>query len=180
MNETVETKKDYFKIVALGDELRNKGIVSKSYGGILALLQGLGLTLRHFFRRKITILYPEQRRTIANRYRGRFAYLFNSETKKTICIGCGNCTKVCPPGAITLKTSKGEDKKIKVDEYTVDIGLCIGCGNCADVCAVNAIEFLGEYELAETDRKALIYDMNKLAKYIVVKEKVKKVEKAEG
>lgn len=53
------------------------------------------------------------------------------------CIGCGECTKVCPKQAITLK-----NKKSSIDKMT-----CIGCGECMTVCPVKAIDSGKEEEL---------------------------------
>jgi len=49
-----------------------------------------------------------------------------------LCIGCGNCTKVCPTGAITIKEEKAE----------VDVTKCILCGYCASSCKQIAIRII--------------------------------------
>jgi uncharacterized Fe-S center protein len=43
---------------------------------------------------------------------------------KDNCIGCGECIKVCPTGAIIIKDNKA----------VVNKSLCIGCANCVGVC----------------------------------------------
>jgi NADH-quinone oxidoreductase subunit I len=40
---------------------------------LLELLQGLGLTMRHFFRPRITINYPEEKTPKSPRFRGLHA-----------------------------------------------------------------------------------------------------------
>lgn len=47
-----------------------------------------------------------------------------------ICISCGECVKICPPKALTMKSK--ETPKIKKSK-------CIRCWCCSEVCPVNAI-----------------------------------------
>ncbi|MEG1610800.1 MAG: 4Fe-4S binding protein, partial [Bilophila sp.] len=51
-------------------------------------------------------------------------------TQSKLCIGCGQCEKICPQHAITL----GEDKKAHIDTAK-----CIGCFECITVCQPKAI-----------------------------------------
>ncbi len=50
------------------------------------------------------------------------------------CIGCGECVKGCPQGALGMSTSHG---------IVVDDQKCIACGKCVDICCANAIEMVG-------------------------------------
>ena len=49
---------------------------------------------------------------------------------KKKCIKCGECKKICPPGAICMK-----DKSVP----SVNKKVCIRCWCCQEVCPVNAI-----------------------------------------
>ena len=63
---------------------------------------------------------------------------------KLKCVGCGQCSIVCPKDAITLNTpefvleNKGEDAQ-KVVVNKIDPDKCVYCGNCSFFCPFDAI-----------------------------------------
>lgn len=49
---------------------------------------------------------------------------------KNICVGCQNCLRTCPMGAI----------KVDADgKCVIDPKVCVSCGACASTCPMNAI-----------------------------------------
>lgn len=77
-------------------------------------------------------------------YRGEkncrlFYETYGSEYKDTkICIGFGDCVKVCPQEAISIK-----DNCAKISE------MCNGCGKCLDYCPVNVISLVSTQKNTE-------------------------------
>ncbi len=134
--------------------------------GVLAIYRGMRLTLIYMFKPKVSEIYPDVKRPLPQRFRGRFAFLYDKEDGNMLCIGCYACVKVCPPQTIVMETHKGEDKKIKVDSYDINIGECISCANCVEVCPVGALEMTHEFETATFEQNELLYDMHMLAKYV--------------
>jgi len=71
------------------------------------ILQGLGLTLSHLTRPKVTRLYPYEKRQLPARSRG-LIQLIQEEGQDTPfnlkCEACLLCEKICPPRAITIET----------------------------------------------------------------------------
>ncbi|MBE6714223.1 MAG: 4Fe-4S dicluster domain-containing protein [Ruminococcaceae bacterium] len=51
---------------------------------------------------------------------------------KYACVGMGNCVKVCPFGAISIKDGTA----------VVDYKLCTGCGNCVTACPKHIIKLI--------------------------------------
>lgn len=63
------------------------------------------------------------------------------------CIGCGECMKICPSGAIGIKKKKA----ILVKER------CIGCGECTIVCTTGAIEIKYDENTVKLQEKMVEY-----------------------
>jgi len=64
-------------------------------------LKGFGVTFRHLFRKPVTQQFPEYKRPVYPRFRGRHR-LHRHENDMTRCIFCGYCELACPFDAITL------------------------------------------------------------------------------
>jgi len=62
------------------------------------------------------------------------------------CILCGRCGKVCPAGAIALRTSASE-KTVRIF-----VGHCVFCSECATICPVSAITMSNVWDTAVIDR----------------------------
>ena len=69
---------------------------------LLELLKGFKLTGRHFFQRKITVQFPEEKTPASPRFRGLHA-LRRYENGEERCIACKLCEAVCP--ALTIAST---------------------------------------------------------------------------
>jgi NADH-quinone oxidoreductase subunit I len=102
------------------------------------LRKGLGVTGRHFFRRKITVQYPEEKTPQSNRFRGLHA-LRRYPNGEERCIACKLCEAVCPALAITIEAEEREDGTRRTTKYEIDLFKCIYCGFCEESCPVDSI-----------------------------------------
>ena len=75
---------------------------------LLELLKGFKLTGRHFFQRKITVQFPEEKTPLSPRFRGLHA-LRRYENGEERCIACKLCEAVCPAMAITIESDVRAD-----------------------------------------------------------------------
>ena len=105
---------------------------------LFELLQGLSITGKYFFKRKITIQYPEQKTPISPRFRGHHA-LRRYPNGEERCIACKLCEAACPALAITIDLEERADGTRRTTRYDIDMFKCIYCGFCEEACPVDAI-----------------------------------------
>ena len=94
---------------------------------LLEILQGLALTLKYFFKPKVTLNYPFEKGFLSPRFRGEHALrrYANGEER---CIACKLCEAVCPAQAITIEAEPREDGSRRTTRYDIDMTKCIYCG----------------------------------------------------
>ncbi len=112
------------------------------FGSVLLreLVKGLALTGRHFFARKITIQFPEEKTPQSPRFRGLHA-LRRYPNGEERCIACKLCEAVCPALAITIESDqrRAMTARCRTTRYDIDLVKCIFCGFCEEACPVDAI-----------------------------------------
>ncbi len=132
-----------------------------------AVINGFKITVRHFFKKKVTMQYPEEKWTVPPGYRGA-PYLVKDQDNRTKCVSCQLCEFVCPPKAIKI-TPPGPEANPAVGnvektpkEFEINMLRCIFCGFCQEVCPEEAIFLMKDYSLVGLARKEMIYNKEKL------------------
>ena len=127
------------------------------------IVKGLWLTLRHMFRPKVTLGYPEVKTRLPEYYRGIPA-LVRDEEGRTKCVSCFLCQWVCPPRAITITAQALEGSPVEKGprEFEINMLRCIMCGYCEEVCPEEAIFMTKQYEVVGSSRQELIFNQEKL------------------
>ena len=137
----------------------------------IGLVKGLKTTLRAFFSKPVTLVYPYRKVEIADRGQGLIRLRMTQLEPETVykCTGCGICEKNCPQHCITVVKKEGEKQP---ETYIVNYGLCMFCRICIDVCPFNALQQTQEHEFIGGSRQDFIRQKEELQmKTVYVEEK---------
>jgi len=132
-----------------------------------ALWGGLRVTARHFFRKKVTLRYPEEKWVVPDGYRGVPA-LVKDQAGRIKCVACQLCEFVCPPKAICVTPPGPEPDPVvgnvekRPRAFTIDMLRCIYCGLCQEACPEEAIFLMRDYSFTGHSRAELIFGLEQL------------------
>ena len=128
---------------------------------LLEIIDGLLLTLKYFFKKKVTLNYPFEKGALSPRFRGEHA-LRRYESGEERCIACKLCEAICPAQAIIIEAEPRDDGSRRTTRYDIDMTKCIYCGYCQESCPVDAIVEGPNFEFATETREELFYTKEKL------------------
>jgi NADH-quinone oxidoreductase subunit I len=128
-----------------------------------AIVSGLAITIKHLFKKKATLRYPEVTREFAPVYRGMHL-LKRDEAGRENCTACGLCAVACPAEAITMDAAerqKGEEHLYREEKYAakyeINMLRCIYCGLCEEACPKDAIYLTDRLVPSEFTRGEFVY-----------------------
>ncbi len=133
----------------------------------MEVIKGLATTLRELGRKPTTVSYPEEKRELPARFRGRHV-LHRYESGLERCVGCFLCAGACPADAIYIEAAENtEENRVSPGEryarvFDVNLLRCIFCGYCEQACPTGAITLENIYELASTHPEDLVYHKEQL------------------
>jgi len=124
---------------------------------LVDILQGLGVTLRLYFSRKVTVEYPEEVQEPAERFRG-ILRLHRDEKGEPLCIACKACQRACGTNCFDIEGKREDGAKImRPTKFDWKLDRCSFCGFCVEVCPTSAIRFSREFRLTGTEKEGLFF-----------------------
>lgn len=146
------------------------------------LVTGMGVTIKHFFGKKETFCYPEEKLPMAEGFRGG-----NLTMDWRVCIACQLCAMACPNKALDLKVVTDAKKKRHMEHYVHKTGRCLFCNLCVEVCPVHTLKWDKDFAFSSWSKAAMTHDavsdkdrseLNELLADIAVKAKAEAEAKA--
>ncbi len=124
------------------------------------MIKGLMVTLRHMYRKKITVEYPDEKHVPPEGYRG--LHRLNKYPDERIrCVACEMCVAACPANCIHIVPGsspwEGDEERYPV-RFDIDLLRCIFCGFCEMACPEEAIELTEIYDFSDFTREGLWID----------------------
>ncbi len=134
-------------------EARKMNFLEQLY--LWPIFQGLWVTLRYFFKRKVTLQYPEEKVPVRWGYRG--LHRLNKDYRGNVkCVACFMCSTDCPAECIEIVAGEapfGDYREKYPVKFQIDELECIFCGMCEEACPEVAIQLTPVYEMSEYKRE---------------------------
>ncbi len=128
---------------------------------MISTLRAVATVLKHLFRRRDTVLFPEEQPQLPPRFRGRIV-LTRDPSGGERCVACYLCAAVCPVDCIALQATEAKDGRRYPEWFRINFSRCIFCGYCEEACPTYAIQLTPDFEMSEYNRQNLVYEKEDL------------------
>ncbi|MGQ9584501.1 MAG: NADH-quinone oxidoreductase subunit NuoI [Anaerolineae bacterium] len=135
--------------------------------GLVELGRAMGVTLRYFFTKPVTVQFPEEKVKVYPRFRARHELQRYPDGLEK-CVGCGLCAAACPTKCIYVEAAENTEEHRRspgeryAKVYEINLLRCMFCGLCEEACPTGAIVLRWQFALADYSRGSLIYTQDRL------------------
>jgi NADH-quinone oxidoreductase subunit I len=126
-----------------------------------SMVRSVWIVFKHSFARRLTVLYPEKKRRLPPRWRGRIILSRDPDGEER-CVACYLCSAACPVGCISLQAGINEKGRRYPTFFRINFSRCIFCGFCEEACPTYSIQLTPDYEMGEYHRESLVYEKEHL------------------
>lgn len=126
-----------------------------------SILRSMWIVLKHSFRKRATVQYPDEKPNLAARFRGRIILSRDPDGGER-CVACHLCSAVCPVDCIALQATEDENGRRYPDFFRINFSRCIYCGLCEEACPTYAIQLTPDFEMGEYRRQNMVYEKEDL------------------
>jgi len=130
-------------------------------GLISGMVEALWVTLRHLFKKPVTIQYPEHKKALPERARWRIVLTRDPDGGER-CVACYLCSAVCPVSCISMQSRDMGGGRRYAEWFRINFSRCIFCGMCEETCPTLAIQLTPDYEFCKYDVLDAVYEKEDL------------------
>ncbi len=108
--------------------------------------------LKFLFKKPVTVRVPYEKKEPAKRYRGIHSNDWD------LCVGCGNCAKICTCLAIEMVEVPGLKERPGDSGLRpkIDYGRCSYCAQCVDVCPTGSLKLTNFYNIVTPNKEEFV------------------------
>ena len=128
---------------------------------MLSALGSVWEVLKHTFRRRVTVQYPDEKPYLPPRFRGRIILSRDPDGAER-CVACYLCAVACPVDCIALQSTEDGHGRRYPEFFRINFSRCILCGWCEEACPTYAIQLTPDFEYGEYERQNLVYEKEDL------------------
>jgi NADH-quinone oxidoreductase subunit I len=128
---------------------------------MLSILRTIWEVFKHAFRRRVTVQYPDRKRPLPARFRGRIILSRDPDGGER-CVACHLCAAACPVDCIALQAAEDEHGRRYPAFFRINFSRCIFCGFCEEACPTYAIQLTPDCEMSEYRRPGMVYEKEDL------------------
>jgi len=128
---------------------------------MFSILVTLWEVFKHAFAKRVTVQYPDRKRYLPPRWRGRIILSRDGDGGER-CVSCYLCSAACPVDCIALEATEDEHGRRYPKWFRINFSRCIFCGFCEDACPTYAIQLTPDYEMSDYKRQSMVYEKEDL------------------